>query len=213
MEDASLRIVSLLPSATEIVYALGLGDKLVGVSHECDYPEDAKSKPKMIETAFDTRQLESERIDQLVIEYSRRGKRLYKIKLDEFRKASPDLVITQELCDVCAIGAEDVLTAVNQLGKQVTVVSLDPHSLSDIEDDVRKVGNATGCLEQANQVISELRAKADAVRKLTENVAKPRVFCVEWLKPIMNAGHWVPEIVEYAGGHDMLGTGTTLKVH
>jgi iron complex transport system substrate-binding protein len=199
-----LRIVSFLPSATEIIYALELGSELVGVSHECDFPSDAKGKPKMIEPAFDTRKLESERIDQLVIDYTKRGERLYRIKLDEFRKANPDLVVTQELCDVCAIGAEDVLAAVNQLGKPVKVVSLNPHSLNDIESDIRSVGEAAGRPEKAEQLIAKLNDKVEAVRRLAENVQRPRVFCVEWLKPIMNAGHWVPEMVEYAGGGDKL---------
>jgi iron complex transport system substrate-binding protein len=204
MGVADLRIVSFLPSATEIVYALGLGSELVGVSHECDFPSDAKGKPKMIETAFDTRKLESERIDQLVMEYTKRGERLYKIKFEEFKRANPDLVVTQELCDVCAIGAEDVLAAVNQLGKPVKVVSLNPHSLSDIERDIRSIAKAADRPEKAEQLIAKLNEKAEAVRKLTENVQRPRVFSVEWLKPIMNAGHWVPEMVEYAGGIDEL---------
>jgi iron complex transport system substrate-binding protein len=199
-----LRIASFLPSATEIVYALGLGGDLVGVSHECDFPADAVAKPKMIETAFDTRQLESARIDQLVTDYTKRGERLYRIRMDEFLKANPDLVITQELCDVCAIGAEDVLAAVNQLGKPVKAVSLNPHSLSDIKSDIRSVATAAGRTAEAERLIKELDGKAEAIKKLTENAEKPRVFCVEWLKPIMNAGHWVPEMVEYAGGVDEL---------
>lgn len=187
-----------------MVYALGLGTELVGVSHECDFPSEAQGKPKMIEPAFDTRLLESERIDQLVIEYTKRGERLYKIKLDEIRKADPDLVITQELCDVCAIGTEDVLAAVNQLGKPVNVVSLNPHSLSDVEEDISSVARAAGLHERAERLIAQLRTKAETIRKLTENAPKPRVLCIEWLKPIMNAGHWVPEMVEYAGGFDKL---------
>ena len=103
------------------------------------------------------------------------------------------------MCDVCAIGAEDVLAAVNQLGKTVKVVSLNPHSLSDIESDIRSVAKAAGSPENAEQLIAKLNGKAEAVRKLTENVQRPRIFCVEWLKPIMNAGHWVPEMVEYVG--------------
>lgn len=199
-----MRIVSLLPSATEIIYALGLGEKLVGVSHECDFPEDAKTKLKLIEPVFDTTRLGSERIDQLVEEYMNRGESLYRIKLDEFRKASPDLVITQELCDVCAIGAEDVLAAVNQLGKPVNVVSLNPHSLSDVKEDIRSVAKVTDQHARAEGVIASLEAKAEEVGRLIENVHRPRVFCVEWLKPIMNAGHWVPEMVENAGGLDGL---------
>ena len=202
--DVGLRIVSFLPSATEIIFALGLGAELVGVSHECDFPEAAKFKRRMIEPAFDTRLLESERIDRLVNEYVARGERLYKIRLDEFREANPDVVITQELCDVCAIGTDDVLEAVNQLGKPVTVVSLDPHSLNDIKDDIRNVAKAVGHPEKAEQIVVELQAKAEGIRKQTENAQKSRVFCAEWLRPIMNAGHWVPEMVECAGGIDSL---------
>ncbi len=199
-----LRIVSLLPSATEIVYALGLGEALVGVSHECDFPEDATRKPRMIEPVFDTTLLGSERIDQLVEEYVHRGESLYRIRFDEFKKADPDMVITQELCDVCAIGAEDVLTAVNRLGKPVKVVSLNPHSLNDVKNDIRNVAKAADHPERAEEVIVNLEAKTEEVRRLTENAQKLRAFCVEWLRPIMNAGHWVPEMVEYAGGFDGL---------
>ncbi len=199
-----MRIVSLLPSATEIVFALGLGEELVGVSHECDFPEEAKSKPKLIEPVFDTRRLDSERIDQLVVEYVNRGESLYRIALDEFRTANPDLVITQELCDVCAIGAEDVLAAVNRLGKPVKVVSLNPHSLGDVKQDIRTVAKAADRPERAEHVVADLEARAEEMQKLTENCRKSRVFCVEWLKPLMNAGHWVPEMVEFAGGYDGL---------
>lgn len=199
-----MRIVSFLPSATEIVFALGLGNELVGVSHECDFPAEANHKQRMIEPVIDTVLLESERIDELVAEYTERGEKLYKIRLDEFKKADPNLVITQELCDVCAIGAEDVLAAVNQLEKPVTVVSLNPHTLADVEDDVRRVGKAVGRSERAEEIVSDLQAKVDEVRRITENAPRPRVFCAEWLKPIMNAGHWVPEMIEHAGGVDRL---------
>ena len=199
-----MRIVSLLPSATEVVYALGLGGSLVGVSHECDYLEGAKAKPKMIEPIFDTTKLSSERIDTLVIENMREGKRIYRIRFEELKRANPDLIITQELCDVCAIGATDVLEAVNRLGKPVNVLSLNPHTLEDVQDDIRKVAGATDRKEEAGRVIAQLNAKAERIREITEGASKTRVFCVEWLKPVMNAGHWVPEILEYAGGVDEL---------
>ncbi len=201
-----MRIVSLLPSATEIVYLLGLGNSLVGVSHECDYPESAKSKPKMIEPIFDTTQLSSERIDALVVENMREGKSIYRIKFDELKQANPDLIITQELCDVCAIGATDVLEAVNRLGRQVNVLSLNPHTLEDVQDDIRKVAGATDRKKEAERVVAQLKAKAEEIGRLTEGRRKTRVFCVEWLKPVMNAGHWVPELLEYAGGVDELAT-------
>ncbi len=204
MSKRMTRIVSLLPSATEIVYALGLGDSVVGVSHECDYPPRALGIPKMIEPIFDTTKLGSEQIDALVIENMRQGKSIYRIRFEELKRADPDLIITQELCDVCAIGANDVLEAVNKLGKQVKVISLNPHTLADVQDDVRKVAGATNREEEARRLIAQLNEKAEQVRKITEDVSKSRVFCVEWLKPVMNAGHWVPEILEYAGGVDEL---------
>jgi iron complex transport system substrate-binding protein len=199
-----MRIVSLLPSATEIVYALGQGGSVVGVSHECDFPEDARNKPSMIQLVFDTASLRSEEIDALVREYTERGKSVYRIKLEELRKAKPDLIITQELCDVCAIGAEDVLEAVNSLGRQANVLSLNPHTLKDVQADIRAVGEALACESEAERLVLQLDEKAERVRQLTENSKTRRVLCLEWLIPIMNAGHWVPEIVKTAGGFDGL---------
>jgi iron complex transport system substrate-binding protein len=201
-----MRVVSLLPSATEIVYALGQGGSLVGVSHECDFPEDAKTKPKMIEPIFDTSKIGSEEIDKLVAEYMKAGKSIYRIKFEEFKKAQPDLIITQELCDVCAVGAADVLEAVNRLGKQVNVLSLNPHTLKDVQHDIRNVAEALSLEGKAEQLIDELDARANRIMGLTKYARRVRVLCVEWLRPIMNAGHWIPELLEYAGGFDELAT-------
>lgn len=199
-----MRVVSLLPSATEIVYALGRGDDLVGVSHECDYPTDAKSKPRMIERIIDTTALSSDQIDALVVAHMKRGESIYRIKLEALKNADPDLIITQELCDVCAIGANDVLAAVNKLGKPVTVLSLNPHTLSDVRDDIRKIAEAMQYPAEAKRVIAGLDAKANRIRDLTKGRRRQRVLCVEWLKPLMNAGHWMTEILESAGGVDQL---------
>jgi iron complex transport system substrate-binding protein len=199
-----MRVVSLLPSATEIVYALGHGDSLVGVSHECDFPADAKTKPKMIESILETSTLSSEEIDALVVDCMRQGESIYRIRFEDLKRADPDLIITQELCDVCAIGAGDVLEAVNKLGKPVSVLSLNPHTLKDVQGDIRNVADALGCKGEAERLIAELDAKANRIKNLTGDARRPRVLCVEWLRPIMNAGHWVPEILEYAGGFDAL---------
>jgi iron complex transport system substrate-binding protein len=199
-----LRIVSLLPSATEILYAIGAGADVVGVSHECDYPPNASTKLRIIEPLLDNNQLQSERVDEIVIEHLRHGESLYKVNVDQLRKAEPDLVITQELCDVCTVGAEDVLTAVNQLERPVQVLSVNPHSLQDVQEDIERVGKAVGRVEEAERVVSDLQRKIKEIRALTRTANKRRVFCVEWLKPLMNAGHWVPEMVEYAGGRDEL---------
>ena len=199
-----MRIVSLLPSATEIVYALGYGEDVVGVSHECDFPPEVAKVPRMIEPVFENTQLNSERISAIVIDHLTRGESLYKVRIEELKKADPDLIITQELCDVCAVGSADVLAAVNQLCKPVSVLSLNPHSLKDVKDDIRSVAKILGATKNADKLIIELEAKVDRIRRLTEESYRPRVFCVEWLKPLMNAGHWVPEMVEYAGGTESL---------
>jgi iron complex transport system substrate-binding protein len=195
-----MRIVSLLPSATEIVYALGLGDALFGVSHECDFPPEAKNKPKIIEPTIDTGQISSQEIDSIVSEHLKRGERLYRIKMNELEEANLDIIITQELCDVCAIGAEDVLAAANELGKPVDVLSINPHSLDDVRENIRSVGEATGVSQRADDIVAELDRKTDKVKRITANATRPRVLCVEWLKPLMNAGHWIPEMVQHAGG-------------
>jgi iron complex transport system substrate-binding protein len=199
-----MRIVSLLPSATEIVYALGLGDALFGVSHECDFPPEAKNKPKIIEPTIDTGQISSQEIDSIVSEHLKRGERLYRIKMNELEEANPDIIITQELCDVCAIGAEDVLAAANELGKPVDVLSLNPHSLDDVRENIRSVGKATGVSQRADDIVAELDRKTDKVKRITANATRPRVLCVEWLKPLMNAGHWILEMAQHAGGTEGL---------
>jgi len=201
-----MRIVSLLPSATEIVYGLGLGGKLVGVSHECDFPADASTKPKLIEPVFDTLKMGSSEIDGLVRESIRQGRSIYRIKFDELKRANPDLIITQDLCDVCAVGASDVLEAVNKLGKPVRVLSLNPHKLRDIQDNVRDIARTVGCPERGERLVDELEAKANAVKRLTADGRRLRVFCAEWLNPLMSAGHWVSECVALAGGVDGLAT-------
>jgi len=158
----------------------------------------------MIEPIFDTLTMGSDRIDKLVVQYMNEGKSIYRIRFDELKKAEPDLIITQELCDVCAIGAEEMLEAVNRLGKPVTVVSLNPHTLSDIRGDIRSVGEAVGCTREAERLIAELDAKAGAIRELTKHAQRLRVLCLKWLKSVMNAGHWIPEILAQAGGVDEL---------
>ena len=181
-----------------------MGDNVVGVSHECDFPEDALTKPKLIEPVFDTLKMSSQEIDAKVLESVRQGRSIYRVKFEELQKADPDFVITQDLCDVCAVGASDVLQAVNRLARPVQVLSLNPHTLRGIEDDIRSVAKAVGCFDRGEAVVARLEAKAGDVRRLTEDARKLRVFCAEWLNPVMSAGHWVSECVEYAGGIDKL---------
>jgi len=201
-----VRICSLLPSATEIVYALGLGDQLYGVSHACDYPPEAAAKPALIRSAFDQSSLSSLEIDHAVMERHRRGEGVYTIDQDLLRQAEPDLILTQELCDVCAVPYSEVKRAVDQLVSQPRLLPLSPSLLGDVLQDISRVGEATGREEQAGFLVRRLRERIDRVTARTATAAeRPATFCLEWADPLYVAGHWIPEMVEMAGGIDGLG--------
>lgn len=200
-----MRICSFLPSATEIVFALGLGDSLAAVSHECDFPAEALSKPKVVRSKFDHADMTSQEIDSLVSEMARRGERIYEVDKEVLRQADPDLVITQELCEVCAVSYEDVERAVVQLDTPPRLVSLDPSSIEDVLDNIATVGGLAGVTQEAERVVRGLRDRIDGVRARASGAStRPTVVCVEWLDPLIVAGHWVPELVEIAGGRDAL---------
>jgi iron complex transport system substrate-binding protein len=200
-----MRICSLLPGATEIAYALGLGDKIVGVTHECDYPADAKNKPVMVRSAIDSKRMSSVDINRKVSEILQAGKGLYSIDEQAFREAAPDLILTQGLCDVCALDYNDVLQAAELLAQPPRILSFNPHSLSDILDDIRRTGQATERGAEADALISELTGRIDRAGYGT-TAYRPRVVCLEWFEPLYTAGHWVPEMVALAGGQDVLGS-------
>ncbi len=200
-----MRICSFLPSATEIVYALGLGDSLAAVSHECDFPAEALSKPKVVRSKFDHTVMTSQEIDNLVSEMARRGERIYEVDEEVLREANPDLVITQELCEVCAVSYEDVERAVVQLDTPPRLVSLDPSSIEDVLSNIATVGGLAGVTQRAEGVVRGLRNRIDGVRARGSGAeTRPTVACIEWLDPLIVAGHWVPEMVEIAGGRDAL---------
>ncbi|HEX7124442.1 MAG TPA: cobalamin-binding protein [Thermodesulfobacteriota bacterium] len=199
-----MRIVSLLPSATEILFLLGLGDQVVGVSHECDYPAEAASRPALVRPAVDPT-LPSAEIDRQVSARLAAGQGLY--LLDEARLAdlAPDLVVTQALCDVCAVRHDEVLEAAARLPSRPAVVSLLPSNLADVMGDIRRVAEATGRVREAARVVADLEARIDAVRQRVAGADRPVTAAIEWLDPIMIGGHWVPEQVSIAGGTDPLG--------
>lgn len=197
----AMRICSTIPSATEILYELGLGDEIVGVSFECDYPEAATRKPLIVTGVLQYRQLRSDQIDRLVLDYLRRGQRLYQVDLEVLRNTRPELVVTQDLCDVCAVTMDDVRAAIRELSPPPQLIALHPHTLGDMLEDIRKVGEATRRTQAALELIRGLQLRIDTVRaKTARAAARPRVLCLEWLKPLMTAGHWVPEMVTIAGG-------------
>lgn len=200
-----MRICTFLPSATEIVYLLGLGDSLYGVSHECDFPSDALDKPKVVRSRFDPETLSSAEIDKLVTEMMMRGEDIYEVDEDTLTEARPDLVITQQLCEACAVSFEDVQQAVQCLDSPPDVLSLDPHGIDDVLDDILRVGAHTGRDSSAHHAVFNLRARVDGVRRSVAGAESiPTVACVEWLAPVIAAGHWIPEMVEIAGGKDAL---------
>ena len=200
-----MRICSFLPSGTEIVYALGMGDSLYAVSHECDYPKEALAKPKIVRSRFDADNLSSQEIDSLVTEMYQRGERIYEVDEGVLGEAAPDLVLTQELCDVCAVSYEDVRHAASRLAYPPNVVSLDPASIGNMLEDIEMVGDLCGVPDAASAFIAELSERIDAVRSRASAAASaPRVACIEWLEPPIVAGHWIPQMVELAGGVDAL---------
>src|SRR5215467_13230266 len=201
-----MRICSLLPSATEIAFALGLSDEVVGVTHECDYPPEAKEKSIIVHSAIDSCRLTSSEIDQQVGELLQAGKNLYTIDNDAFMSAAPDVILTQGLCDVCSLDYNDVVKASQRLPGKPTIVSLIPHGLTDVLDDILRVGEATQRHREAENLILQLKRRIEEVRCRAARASSfPKVACIEWFDPIYTAGHWVPEMVELAGASDGLG--------
>lgn len=206
-----MRICSLLPSATEILYALGLGDAVVGITHECDFPAEAAQKPALIRPRVDPTAAPAE-IDRQVSEIVARGESIYAVDAELLERLAPDLIVTQDLCHVCAASPDDLATALTRLPKMPEVLSLTPRSLADVWDDIRRVGDAVEERERAEALaaalerkIAEVEARAATAMTTATASARPRVVCLEWLDPYYVGGHWVPEMVAKAGGEDVLG--------
>jgi len=193
------RIVSFLPSATEILYQLGVGDQLVGVTHECDFPDEAKSKPRVIHSSFDPTKMGSKEIDKQVVDLMHSGGDIYLIDEQVLRKANPDLIVAQGLCDVCSPSNKEISKAVSILNNKPEVVILDPHNLDDILAGIMDVAKKIGKISEAENLIGSLRKRIEYVKNKSVK-SRPKVLCIEWLDPLFTAGHWVPQMVEIAGG-------------
>ena len=201
-----MRICSLLPSATEIVYALGLGDQLVGVSHACDFPLDAQSKPVVSRSLRQVGHLDSREIDAITQQARSTGNPLYWIDGELLRELRPDLIITQELCEVCAVGSGSVYeTAAHVLDYQPEIITIRPAGVEDIFQNILNIGRAAESGAGAEDLVESLRRRMDYVGSAfpSEN-ERPRVFCIDWLDPLRNTGQWGPELVELAGGEEGL---------
>jgi iron complex transport system substrate-binding protein len=201
MTEMPQRIASLLPSATEILCALGLADSVVGVSHECDFPAEIAGRPVLTEPKLDPRGTSAE-IDEAVRRIVRDGLGVYRIKEDELRALAPDLIVTQEQCEVCAVSFAEVERAVAEwLSAPVEIVSLAPSRLDDVLADFGRVGRATGRTREAEELAGHCRRRFDRLRQGARHIrSRPRVACLEWLDPLMAAGNWIPELVELGGG-------------
>jgi iron complex transport system substrate-binding protein len=204
-DENLMRICSLLPSATEILFALGLGESVVGVTHECDFPPEAAKKLPLIRPRVDP-QAQPAEVDRQVTELMKRGESIYSVDADLLSSLSPDLIVTQDLCHVCAASPDDLAAALARFDRRPKVLTLTPHSLADVWNDIRRVGEATQRRREAQGLAITLEQKVAAIdAKAARPTSRPCVLCLEWLEPFYVGGHWVPEMVAKAGGQDVLG--------
>jgi iron complex transport system substrate-binding protein len=197
-----VRIVSLVPSATEIIAALGLAGSLVGRSHECNYPPEVTAVPVVSASRIDTTSIASAQIDGAVREALAGGKPLYAVDAELLERLAPDLIVTQDLCEVCAVPSGEVRRVASA---GVQTLSLDPRDLREIEDSIRTLARHLGVAGPGERLAQEMNHRIDAVHQLVRGLRQPRVFVAEWLDPPFAAGHWVPEMVALAGGEEVLG--------
>jgi iron complex transport system substrate-binding protein len=199
------KIVSFLPSATEMVCALGLGDQLAGVTHECDYPPEVVGKPIVVRNVLPVENMSQAEIDVAVAQRMRDGLSLYQVDEALLQELAPDLILTQNLCQVCAPSGNEVSEVLRLLTKKPEVLWLTPQSLQEIAANLSELGQATGRIEEAEKLIATFRNRLEKIETTTRKLKdRPRVFCIEWLDPIYCSGHWMPEMVEIAGGVDAL---------
>ena len=199
-----MRIVSLVPSATETLFALGVGDELTAVTHECDYPAAALNLPKVTRDVIGPG-LAPDEIDRAVKALTEEGRSIYELDEPRLRALEPDLIVTQALCSVCAVSVDDVRAIAARMDPAPQIVSLDPHTLGEVLGDVRTLAQATDAKDAGVDLVQDAAARIDRVRLAVKDAARVRVAMLEWLDPVFVGGHWVPQLIEYAGGIDPLG--------
>jgi len=197
------RIVSFLPSATELIYELGVQELLYGVTHECKYPKDAQTKPQVVSSVINSEKLSSGEINTLSSQLLSEGKDIFILNEINLKTANPDLIIAQETCEVCAANTNQVNKAIHILDKKPIVYSIDPHSLEEILKSVTEIGEILGKNKRSKEIRTRLGEKISHIRKVS-NSRKTKVLAIEWIDPFFTAGHWVPEMIEYAGGINMI---------
>jgi iron complex transport system substrate-binding protein len=199
-----MRIVSLIPSATEMLFALGLGDDVIAVTHECDYPPAVRDIPKITRDVLEPG-LTSAQIDAAVRERTLAGEAIYELDAESLRDLRPDLIVTQALCSVCAVSIDDVRSVAEEIESRPQVISLDPRTVGEVFGDARTLASATDRKDAAVELVNAAAARIDRVRLAVRDAPLPRVAALEWLDPPFAAGHWTPQLIDYAGGDDVLG--------
>jgi len=199
-----MRIVSLVPSATEMLFALGLGSELVGVTHECDFPPAARELPKVTRDLLPAG-LSAAEIDAAVRQRTLAGESIYELDTEALHELEPDLIVTQALCSVCAVSFDDVRAIAEELDSQPHVISLDPRTVGEVLGDARTLAQATDRKDAAVELVRNVSQRIDRIRLAVRGARRPRVVALEWLDPPFAAGHWTPQLIEYAGGEDVLG--------
>ena len=199
------RIVTFLPSATELIYSLGADDKLFGVTHECNYPSDAKTKPQVISSVFDPASMSSKQIDDKICQLMTDGKQIYNLNKENLLNAKPDLIISQNICEVCSAHTEHVKIAVDMLEKKPEVYTMDPHDVDEILVSIRDISKMIGKKKEGNELVDSLAKRLEFVKSKTFE-ERPKVVAIEWVDPFFTSGHWIPEMIESAGGENLIST-------
>ena len=197
------RIISFLPSATELIYELGAQDRLFGVTHECVYPSDASNKPRVIESVFEPEKMSSQEIDDKICELAETGEDIYKLVTENVSNAKPDLIISQEICEVCSAYTNQVKIAMDILEKKPEIYSMSPHDIQGILKCVNDIAEKIGEVKKGEEVADSLNTRINKIKKMPISV-RPKVLGVEWIKPFFTAGHWIPEMIECSGGINMI---------
>ena len=197
------RIISFLPSATELIYELGAQERLFGVTHECDYPSDASNKPRVIESIFEPEKMSSQEIDDKICELSERGEEIYKLITENVSNAKPDLIISQEICEVCSAYTNQVKNAINILEEKPEIYSMSPHNIQEILRCVSDIAEKIEEEERGGEIVNSLNTRINKIKKVPIS-NRPKVLGIEWIKPFFTAGHWVPEMIENSGGINMI---------
>ncbi|GBC72062.1 Vitamin B12-binding protein [Candidatus Calditenuaceae archaeon HR02] len=198
-----MRIVSLVPSATEILFSLGAGDEVVGVTYACDYPPEARTRPIVVSPRVNTHGLQSREIDRIISELYARGETPYMINRRLLSELRPDVVVAQGLCEVCAVTPGSIEEAIKGVWPIPKIIALHPHSIEDVFTDILRVGEAVGRIEEARKLVAQLREEVRRIAEKTTGLERKRTFFMEWVDPPYCSGHWVPEMVEIAGGFDL----------